>query len=53
MNKKRQRIDYREHSLTVPLTAQEKEKVRAVADAYGMPIATYVRMLLKKEIEEN
>ena len=53
MNKKRERIDYREHSLTVPLTHEEKEKVRAVADKYGMPIATYVRMLLKKSIEED
>lgn len=46
INKKSNREEVRKNSVTIPMTAEEKEQIKKLAHKSGMAVATYVRYVL-------
>lgn len=47
------RDDIRANALTIPMTAEEKEKIRIAADRMGLTMSAFARLVIKKEIEKE
>lgn len=47
------RDDIRANALTIPMTAEEKEKIRIAADRMGLTMSAFARLIIKKEIEKE
>lgn len=44
---KTNRDEVRENSITVPMNAEEKAKLKKAADKWGVPMSAFVRIALK------
>jgi antitoxin component of RelBE/YafQ-DinJ toxin-antitoxin module len=51
--KKSNRSEVRENCLNVPMNKYEKENVRKAADAMGVSMATFVRIVLADYFKEK
>ena len=47
------RDDIRANALTIPMTAEEKAKIRIAADRMGLTMSAFARLIIKKEIEKE
>ena len=45
------RDEIRENSLTIPMSAEEKERLRIEAKSKGLTMASFARLILKEKME--
>lgn len=50
---KANRDEVRENSVTIPMTAEEKERIRAYAEKKGLSMSAFVRMIVNEIFERG
>ena len=51
--KKTNREEMRENTVSVPMTQEEKERIRKKAESMGLTMAALIRMTMNKIIERS